>query len=206
MLSYYCDFNLSFAGSAADDFIAQAAGTWPELWESIPGVRRTLLLSNAFALGGDFGYRWRIDIDSLSTLANIDGALKSDDGGWRRIRKHWFDARTGVRSTLTEYIAGAKDYYGANGDEEALIHCVVSDTDADAARKRADSARTGNGVVAVQSQRPVLAPFGTGHETWFRLAGLANLDQVIEDGGSVGARAQLFGEVREIDGALFVGA
>ena len=60
--------------------------------------------------------------------------------------------------------------------------------------------------MAVQSQRPVLAPFGTGHETWFRLAGLANLDQVIEDGGSVGARAQLFGEVREIDGALFVGA
>ena len=51
MFSYVIEFNLGTRGEAAESFLADAARVWPELWESLPEVTGTLLLSSAFALG-----------------------------------------------------------------------------------------------------------------------------------------------------------
>jgi hypothetical protein len=206
--SYACDFNLRHAGAEAEEFVAEAARSWPPLWEAIPGVRSTLLLSNAFALGGPYQYRWRVDIDRLSTLAAIDDALKSDDSDWRRIRKHWFEARSAVQANLTEAVTGNGDY-AASGDRDALIHWLVAAANG-AGRKLAEEAGSIEGVVAAEAHRPVVAVKGYGsgadEHVWYRLAGLKALDSVAEHGIRDISAGQLFGEIREIDGSLFVGA
>lgn len=205
MYSYVCDFNLKFAGTEAEDFLGRAARSWPELWEGIPGVTSTLLLSNAFALGGDYEYRFRVDIERLSTLASIDKALKSDDGEWRRIRQEWFEARSSVRGSLSARVSGERDYLARSDDREALIHWVLPESNGADLKQSTDSLRGIEGVVASEGHRPITAALQ--HETWARLAGLEALDSIVESRGedSLGG-ARLFGEIREIDGALFAGA
>lgn len=204
--SYICDFNLRFAGAEAEEFVADAARSWPPLWEAIPGVTSTLLLSNAFALGGDYEYRWRVDIEQLSTLGAIDDALKSDDGEWQRIREQWFDARTAAGGSLTETVSDNGDYAAAR-DREALIHWLVPAKEG-AGKELAGEAHSIEGVVAAETHRPVIAHKGAGlgEHTWFRLAGLKALDSFVERGAQIVGSAQLFGEITEIDGSLFIGA
>jgi hypothetical protein len=204
--SYACDFNLRYAGAEAEEFVAEAARSWPPLWEAIDGVKSTLLLSNAFALGGPYQYRWRVDIEQLSTLAAIDDALKSDDSDWQRIRKQWFDARSGVQAHLTEAVTGNGDY-ARSGDREALVHWLVASENG-SGKKLAEAAESIDGVVAAEAHRPVLTVkgHGGGDHVWYRLAGLKALDSVAERGISDISAGQLFGEIREIDGSLFVGA
>ena len=205
--SYYCDFNLKFAGEEAEEFLADAARSWPPLWESIPGVTSTLLLSNAFALGGPLGYRWRVDLGKASDLGNVDKALRSGDGDWKRIRARWFEARTSVRGALAETVAGAEDYGAKGYTDEGLIHCVVSHSDDGNLERHAAAAESISGVLAFQSHRHVLGSAANGPETWLRVARLEDLDSVVGSFRELGSQpAHLFGEVREIDGNLFVGA
>src|SRR4051812_44067310 len=110
MFSYVIEFNLAQRGDDAQEFLADAARTWPKLWGNIPGVSGVLLLSSAFALGGKFDYQLRVDLDSLSTLARIDEALKSDDSEWVRARTDWFRSRVAARAHLSEHVAGNKAY------------------------------------------------------------------------------------------------
>lgn len=205
MYSYVCDFNLKFAGAEAEDFLGRAARSWPQLWERIPGVTSTLLLSNAFALGGEYEYRFRVDIERPSTLASIDKALKSDDGEWRRIRQEWFQARSSVRGSLTARVSGEQDYLGRSDNLEALIHWVVPESNGADLKTSTESLRGIDGVVASEGHRPISAALQ--HETWARLSSLEALDSVVESRGEDSlAGARLFGELREVDGALFAGA
>ena len=52
MYSYVMEFNLGPHGEETQEYLADAARTWPKLWGDIPGVTGTLLLCSAFALGG----------------------------------------------------------------------------------------------------------------------------------------------------------
>ena len=206
-VSYCLDFNLRFAGEEAEEFLGRAVRTWPALWEGIPGVASTLLLSNAFALGGPLGYRWRVDFEKLSDLLSVDRALKSDDGETRRIVEHWFDGRSAARASISQSIAGEANYNTYDGGEEGLIHCVFLHSEKAHSQQHARVASKTKGVLACESQQELLSPDVRGYATWVRVAGLEQLDSVFAATSDLPSRtAHLFGEVKEIDGNLLVGA
>jgi len=212
MLSYICEFNLNISGEKAEDFLHRAVREWPPLWEKIPGVHGTLFLQNAFALGGDFEYQFRVDIESFKTLQAIDDALKSEDRGWRKIRRDYFEHRTKARARLLQPDGGeSASYLRHGGGPEGLVHYVVSHEGGGGALK---SLAPSGGVRAVQHHTAVVqANVAAGRsETWLRLANLASLDEAAQSFGraigTTGARTttHLFGELREVNGALLAGA
>lgn len=204
MFSYVFEFDLRHTGSEAEEYLTDVARSWPPLFESLPGVQGTLLLANAFALGGEFTYGFRIDIERLSTLAVMDEALKSDDHGWRRARRSWLHARTRVRGRVAERVAGAERYCATPGTD-GMIHYVISHPAGD--RTAPDAAAGSYRALAFQRSRPVLGSAPAGDETWLRLPSLSSLDEVVSQAPELAAeRARVFGEIREIDGAFFSGA
>jgi hypothetical protein len=206
-VSYCLDFNLRFAGEEAEEFLTRAVRTWPPLWEGIPGVTGTLLLSNALALGGPLGYRWRVDFERLSDLVNADRALNSDDEETRRIVEHWFDGRSSAQASISQSIAGEANYNAYGGGAEGLIHCVFLHSERAHSQQHTKVGSETKGVLAFQSHQELLSPDARGYATWFRLAGLDHLDSVFAATSEFGSRtARLFGEVKEIDGNLFLGA
>jgi len=196
MYTYAIEFDLEQRGDAAEDFLHDAARTWPGIWGDLPGVTGTLLLSSAFALGGDYAYQWRVDIEALSTLAHLDEALKSGQKGWKQASAAWFRARTRTRAQVHAHVGGDRDYTAAV--DRGLVHVALS---ADAAEGLADVA----GVNATRSLRPVFGR-GTGETTWVRLSGLDALDSLGDRLTGATFPGQIFGEIREVDGDLFVGA
>ncbi len=207
MYSYALEFNLEKRGDDAEEFLADAARRWPELWESLPGVTATLLLSNALALGGEFEYQWRVDITALSTLADVDAAMKGDRR-WRETRAEWFRHRTAARAHLSEHVAGNENYAAEWGEsKDGAVHFVHHSTATATGLSTEQLDRAGSlaGVVSVQTQRSIAGGPGGTTQTWLRLADLRALDAVTETGLDVGA-GRLFGELREVDGSLFAGA
>jgi hypothetical protein len=203
MHSYLIEFNLEQRGEQAEEFLADAVRTWPALWGDIPGVTGTLLLSSALALGGDFAYQWRVDIESPATLSRVDAALKSDDRGWRKSRKEWFKARTSARAHISLYVAGNEKHSHSGGDKSGAIHFVFNSPDTSA--DRLGAVGSASGVVSAQTLRPIIGSPVAREQTWVRLESLDHLDSVA--GVDLGAGyGQVFGEIRELDGSLFVGA
>ncbi|HEY0514082.1 MAG TPA: hypothetical protein VGH73_19395 [Thermoanaerobaculia bacterium] len=215
MLSYICEFNLNVSGEKADSYLHRIVREWPALWEKLPGVHGTLLLQNAFALGGKFAYAFRVDIESFKTLQVIDDALKSDDRQWRKIRSEYFEHRTEVRARLLQQGGGGESYLRPAGGGDGLIHLVVShDGGGDAGGAKAPAFARSQGVQAVQQHSAFLQASAVAgrNETWLRLANLASLDEVHNSfaqlGASSGTRvtSHLFGELREVNGVLHAGA
>ena len=206
MYSYVLEFNLARHGDDAEEYLHDAARLWPKLWADIPGVQGTLLLSSALALGGEFDYQWRVDIEALSTLARIDETIKAADGGWRRSTEKYYAARTASRASVSRHVAGDEAYSRSQKGTDGAIHLVVH-SGAESARlaDRVDAVRSASGVLSAQALQPVLA---TGQEQlWLRLEALDaldGLDEVVR--ADLGGGARLFGELREVDGALFAGA
>jgi hypothetical protein len=199
MYTYAIEFDLDQRGDAAEDFLFDAARTWPGIWGDLPGVTGTLLLSSAFALGGEYAYQWRVDIESLSTLVQLDDALKSGDKGWKRASTAWFRARTRTRAQVHAHVGGDRDYTAAV--DRGPVHVALP---ADVARAD-DGLADVVGVNATRSLRPVLG-HGAGETTWVRLGGLDALDSLGDRLAKASSPARVFGEIREIDGALFTGA
>lgn len=207
MYSYVCEFNLRFTGAEAEEYLADAVRSWPRLWGEIPGVTGTLLLSNAFGLGGEFEYQWRLDIESLSTFSRIDEAVKSEDDAWRKIRREWFRARSGVRARVSRHLEGSDSYGLGRGGKDGAIHFVfqASPEVAFSGTDLLEPVRRVPGVVAVQALHPVFGPTTSGRQVWARLESLDSLDEVAALDLGAG-NGQLFGEIREVDGSLFAGA
>jgi hypothetical protein len=201
--SFQSDFSLKFAGEEARDFIGDAVRTWPELFERVPGVTGTLLLSNSFALGGAFEYRWRVDIEKVSTLDALGAAFGSDDPAWSRLMSRWFSARTAVSARVMEHTAGDDGY--AAGGEDALVHVVLG-TNGGGKEATEATLRQARGVRAFQAQRTVLTAGPTVQESWVRLGGLGEIDDFAQSISASTVPSQLFQEVREIDGDILVGA
>lgn len=207
MYSYVLDFNLANPGDSAQEYIADAVRTWPKLWGDIPGVSGTLLLSSALALGGEFEYQWRVDIDSLATLAAIDATMRSGENGWRKARKEWFEHRTVSRAHISEHVAGndqyLKDVQGRDGGVHLVFHSHI--TEAGRSADRLGAVQAASGVLSAQVLRPVVGATVAHEQTWLRLNSLDALDSVAAvDLGAV--RGRLFGEFREVDGSIFAGA
>jgi hypothetical protein len=202
MYSYVIEFNLGQRGDAAREYLTDAARTWPKLWAEIPGVTGTLLLSSALALGGTFGYQWRVDIETLSTLARIDAAIRSGEGGWRKVTREWFAARTAAQAHVSSHVAGDETYCRVPGGKEGAIHLVLQSPSGESGRSadRLEAVRSASGVLSAQALRPVLGST-TEEQLWLRLESLESLDGLDNVGGG-----QLFGELRELDGSLFAGA
>jgi hypothetical protein len=204
MYSYVIEFNLEQRGDDAQEYLAEAARVWPKLWGDISGVTGTLLLSNAFALGGEFEYQWRVDIETLGTLSRVDAVMKSGEGGWRKTRRDWFKARTAARAHVSNIVAGDEQYCQNKGGRTGTVHFVFHS----AAGESADRLRTlgsVSGVIVNQSLRPLVGSAVSDEQTWARLESLDSLDGLAEVDLGTG-RSQLFGEIRELDGALFAGA
>jgi len=207
MYTYVTEFNLAVRGDEADEYIMESVRTWPELWGSIKGVTGTLLLGNAFALGGDFEYQFRVDIESLGTLARIDETVKACRGGWRKSRKDWFRNRTAVRSQMSSHVAGDKQYCQERKGKDGAVHAVISTASRGSKgfSESLDAVRALPAVVAAQMLRPVMGSAESGEEAWLRMDSLEGLDDLAGKGLEVGD-IRLFGEIRELDGSLFVGA
>ena len=219
MPSYICEFDLDVRGEDATDYLTKIARDWPALYADLPGVSRTLLLINAQGLGGEYGYLWRADIDSLSTLKTIDDALNSDDKGWRTARRDWFEHRTRVRARLTRHARGTEPSYG-QGD--GLIHYVLShhsNGHGGQVRELRGSLESGwrgaSGVQSVEFLTAIIQPYsGERYEAWARLADLeafahvskVNDEQLAPILRSTQVQSRLYGELREVDGALVAGA
>jgi hypothetical protein len=207
MYSYVIEFNLSQRGEDAEDYLADAVRKWPRLWGDIPGVTDTLLLSSAFALGGEFDYQWRVEIESLATVSRIDEVMKAGEGGWRAARRDWFQARTAARASVYRHLDGDQDYCADRSGAEAPIHLVFHSEPERLERPgdHLDAIRPIAGVVSTHVLRPVLGSSGTSDQTWVRLASLDHLDGVSQVDLRVRS-GRLFGELREVDGSLFSGA
>jgi hypothetical protein len=211
MYTYVCEFNVGVRGDDEAEYILDSVRTWPELWGSIKGVTGTLLLSNAFALGGDYEYQWRVDIESLGTLARIDETVKAGERGWRKSRVDWFRHRTAVHSYISGHVAGDQQYCDQRKGKQrkgtdGAVHAVIRSAGGSKGfGERLDTVLSVPGVVTAQTLRPMLGSAGSGDETWLRLDGLERLDGLVEKVTDVG-NLRLYGEIREIDGALFVGA
>lgn len=208
MYSYVLEFNLGKRGDEAEEFLAEAVRTWPRYWEEIPGVTRTLLLCSAFALGGEYQYKWRVDVENLSTLSNIDRVMKAGEGGWREKRQKWFEARTEARAQMLQYRAGDKGHLEARQGEEGAIHLVLHHRSGESgpAEDRLGALRGVAGVVSAQALRRVLGPDDVSDQTWLRLESLDHLDDVAASQDLAVGPGELFGELREVDGSLFTGA
>jgi hypothetical protein len=228
MYSYVTEFNLAVRGDEADEYLLDAVRTWPTLWGSIPGVTGTLLLANAFALGGDFEYQWRVDIDKLATLARIDETVKAGEGGWRESRKKWFRARTALRAHVSRHVAGDERYCEEGKGTHGAVHAVVSTASLasrhssehpeaarerlaparerlEALRERVEAVRSVSGIHSAQARRAMLGSAVSGEQIWLRMDSLERLDDLAGVHLDA-AEAQVFGEIREVDGALFEGA
>jgi hypothetical protein len=205
MYSYVIEFNLAQRGDDAQEFLADAARTWPGLWGGIPGVSGVLLLSSAFALGGEFDYQLRVDLESLATLSKVDEALKSDDSDWVRARTEWFRSRTAARAHLSEHVAGNEAYAqaGADGAVHLVLHSEVGESKR--STDRIEAANSVSGLVSAQTVRSVVGASLPHEQTWLRLQSLDNLDGVASAGLDV-SHGRLLGELREVDGSLFSGA
>ena len=209
MYTYAIEFNLEQRGEAAEDYLAEAARAWPKLWLDIPGVTGTLLLSGALALGGKFEYQWRVDIEALSTLARIDEAIASGEGGWRKTRKDWFAARTVARAQVLSHVAGDEAYCQGPKGKDAAVHLVLQSPASASERSasRLDAVRSAPGVVSAQALRSVVGSAAAQEQTWLRLESLESLDSVDNAvRADLGGSGRLFGELREVDGSLFAGA
>lgn len=204
MYSYVLEFNLVHGGEEqAQAYTADAARTWPKLWGDIPGVTGTLLLSSMIALGGGFEYQWRVDIESLATLATIDAAMRAGENGWQQSRKDWYDNRARTRAHIASYVDGDKEYCVSKG-REGGIHLVFHSGD----RSSADllgKLRDTPGVLSAQVLRPLVGTSYGQEQTWLRLDSLESLDNVASL-NTEAVRSMLFGELREVDGSIFAGA
>lgn len=207
MFSYVIEFNLAQRGDDAQEFLADAARTWPKLWGGIPGVTGTLLLSSAFALGGKFDYQLRVDLESLSTLSRVDEALKSDDSEWVRARTDWFRSRVSARAHLSQHVAGNEAYAQPEKGAYGGVHLVLLSGLGEGSQtvERAQAAKSVSGLLSVQTVRSVVGASIPHEQTWLRLESLDSLDSIAEAGLDV-THSRLFGELREVDGSLFAGA
>jgi len=207
MYSYVMEFNLGPHSEETREYLGDAVRTWPKLWGDIPGVTGTLLLCSAFALGGEFEYQWRVDFDTLATLARIDKAQKSGDGAWRKSRQEWFSARTAVRAHVSSHVAGndayCRDQKGTDGAIHYVFHSPSSESGRSADRLKAVGAASG--VVSAQVVRQVMGSAVSHEQTWMRLESLDTLNNVAAVELGLGS-GQLFGEIRELHGSFFVGA
>ncbi|HET6209031.1 MAG TPA: hypothetical protein VFD94_01535 [Jatrophihabitans sp.] len=204
MYSYVLEFNLAHQGEErAQEYTADAARTWPKLWGDIPGVTGTLLLSSAIALGGEFEYQWRVDIESLATLATIDATMRSGENGWRQARKDWFAHRSQSRAHISTHVDGNERYCLDGKGSEGGVHLVFHSRGE--GRSALGAVQGASGVLSSQLLRPVVGA-SSGHEqTWLRLDSLESLDNVAAlDVNAV--HGNLFGELREVDGSIFAGA
>ncbi|PPK71194.1 hypothetical protein V5P93_003058 [Actinokineospora auranticolor] len=199
---YAIEFNLGARGDAAEEILADAARTWPKVWGEIPGVTSTVLLSSALALGGEFDYQLRVGLESLATLARVDEAIKSGANGWRKASASWFRHRTAARAHVSQYVDGDRGYSQAGEGRAGAIHIAFQAADSGKALDTA-SLESVSGVVSTQGLRPVLGGAGA-EQRWVRLESLESLDRVSELLGA--GTAAVFGELREVDGALFAGA
>ncbi|MFG2752443.1 hypothetical protein [Streptomyces xanthophaeus] len=208
MYSYVLEFNLGMRGDDAEEYLAEAVRTWPRYWEEIPGVTRTLLLCNAFALAGNYQYKWRVDVETLSALSSIDRVMKAGDGGWREMRAKWFKARTEARAQMLQYVAGNERHLDARRGEEGAIHLVLHDPsqESKSAEDRLRALEGASGVVSAQALRRVLGPGQASKQIWLQLESLDGLDGVAASSDLAAGPGELFGELREVDGALFAGA
>jgi hypothetical protein len=225
MLSWIYEFNLNVKGEEAEQYLTTILREWPALYAEIPGARGTLLLSNAFALAGEYAYLFRVDVESFATLNTIDQTIKSDDRRWRKVREDWFERRTAVRARIVrearhdsspDYLKPAKD---------GLIHYVFShgaSSNGAAPRHGTRDLRTElskawepiEGVHSVQHLTAAMQAVGDKrYETWVRLRDLEVLGDVSAANDRLGSvlrdvpiNSQLFGELREVDGALIAGA
>jgi hypothetical protein len=212
--TYAIGFNLAQRGREAEDFLHDAVRRWPKLWGDIKGVQGTVLLSNALALGGEFEYQLRVDIDSLSTLANIDETIRSGRDGWRKATKEWFGARTATRAHVSAHVAGDEGYARAQDGRTGAIHLVLNPA-GDASERlvgKVDELSSVSGVLSTQVLRSTLGSARAQDQVWVRLESLGALDGLEGVvGSSLGGTdalggSQLFGELREVDGTLFAGA
>jgi hypothetical protein len=203
--SYCLDFDLRFVGDEAEEFLDYAARTWPAMWESIEGVSNPLLLSNAFALSAKYGYRLRVDLRKLSDLANVEEAMTSRSD-WKETRRRWFDARAAGQAGLSQIVSGTESYSEPKATG-GLVHCIISHPDIAKSEHHAGALASAEGVVGFQSHRQVLSPRTDRHQTWIRLDGLQHLDTLFERVNQLEtSSALLYGEIREVDGSLLVGA
>jgi hypothetical protein len=207
MYSYVIQFNLGQRGDEAQEYLADAVRVWPRLWGEIPGVTGTLLLSSALALGGEFEYQWRVDIEGLATLSRIDDAIRSGDGGWRKASKEWFRARTAARAQVSGHVGGNEEYSRGQKGKDGAIHYVFHSPSGESGRSadRLEALGSVSGVISAQALSPVIGSFDSPEQTWVRLESLESLDAVAEVDLGAG-HGRLFGEIREVDGSLFVGA
>lgn len=215
MYTYAIEFNLAERGREAEDFLHDAVRRWPKLWGDIPGVQGTVLLSNALALGGEFEYQLRVDIEALSTLAAVDETIRSGQGGWRKATKEWFSARTATRARVFQHVGGDRAYARTQDGRAGAIHLVLNPPASGASERfvgRVDELSSVHGVLATQALRSTLGSAGAQEQLWLRLESLKALDGLESVvGDALGAAealggSQLFGELREVDGALFAGA
>ncbi|MBL1099206.1 hypothetical protein [Streptomyces coffeae] len=201
MYSYVLGFKLGLRGDEANRFLEEAVRTWPSRWDSIPGVSGFLLLRGALALGGQLEYQLRVDIETLGTLATIDHVMASGAGGWGETRARWFRARTFAQARVLGFAAGDGGHLNEQGAIHLVAPCGTGETDSCLAAVRGVP-----GVVSAQVLRPALAAADAQEELWVRMQSLDNLDGLAAAGALATGRAHLFGELREVDGALFAGA
>ncbi|MEU5635904.1 hypothetical protein ACH47C_19460 [Streptomyces rishiriensis] len=208
MYSYVLEFELAQRGEEAKEYLADAVRSWPNLWEKIPGVTRTLMLCSAFGLGGTFTYAWRVDMNTLGTLSRIDQVMKSGEGGWRETRQEWFKARTARRGHMLRHLVGNEDHLRGEDGTDGAIHLILNGQSGASTRleDRLKTLQGVSGVVSAQALRPVLGSDDMGEQIWLRLEGLESLDSVAASDNQLTGDGRVFGEVREVDGALFVGA
>jgi hypothetical protein len=226
MLSWIYEFNLNVKGEEAEGYLTTVLREWPALYAEIPGVRGTLLLSNAFALAGEYAYLYRIDVESFATLSTIDRTIKSDDRRWRKVRDDWFARRTAVRARLVREgrDSSTLDYLKPTND--GLVHYVLSHSaSTNVPTPKEPSTRTLrtelskaweaiDGVHSVQHLTAAMQAVGDKrYEAWTRLRDLDVLgdisaanDRLAPILRNVPVNSQLYGELREVDGALISGA
>lgn len=227
MLSYICEFNLNLAGEEAEKYLTSIVREWSALYAELSGVRGTLFLTNAFGLAGEYTYLYRVDMESIKTLQVIDDAIKSDDARWRNARAEWFGIRTGVRARLLRLDSVTPGYCSqSSGARDGLIHYVLTYGSGGHGREQVLANRelkdrlpeiwgTLKGVSTLQHFTAAVRSFNGGwHEVWARLADLSALEEVYQandthlgeilKAGSI--ITSLYGEMREVDGSLLIGA